>query len=334
MVALIPALLVAIFIAMRRDSKQRAFTVVRACAASLLATFGTFALTTPYFFLDFATAQQTLADQSKPHLGNDGLSPLGNLAWYVSTALPNTLTIPIALLALAGIVLIVCRPSAPRALLLLFALAFMVGICAAPLHWDRWALQIVPVLLLFAAYAGTYAFEVVRARSRLRSKWVVAAGFAALAALAVSPAAALVGQEPLLAKPGTRTLARNWIVRHVPRGTRIGIEIKTAPLDRTGLRVSSRYALGRQGTVDSYEDHGYRYLVVNGHVRDVYLAESRRYPLQAGFYRSLARDSRLVRVFRPGIHRAGSTILIYEFRRDSPPRSRPTAASAHRSSEP
>ena len=316
MVALIPALLVAIFIATRHDSRQRAVTVARAGALSLLATFGAFALSTPYFFLDFATAQRTLADQSKPHLGNDGLSPLGNFAFYMRTSLPHNLTLPIALLALAGIALIVRRPSAPRALLLLFVVTFMAAICSTPLHWDRWTLQIIPVLLLFAAYAGTRTVEAVRARSRVTSKLVVAVGFAALGALTVSPAVALVNQQQLLSKPSTRTLARDWIVRNVPRGTRIGIEIKTAPLDRTGLRVLSRHALGSSGTVDFYEDHGYRFLLVNGHVRDVYRAHPRRYPREAAFYRTLARDSRLRRVFRPSRHRAGSTILIYEFPRD------------------
>lgn len=312
MVALIPVLCAARFIAARRAGKAPAVELARDGGISVLAALGAFALVTPYFFVDFHTAQRTLADQSKPHLGNDGFSQLGNLAWYLRTALPHALTVPIALLTVAGIALAVGRLTAPRALLLLFATIFMAGICVTPLHWSRWTLQVIPVLLLFAASAVVYAFDAVTTRVRIKTQLAVGGGLIATVALSMSPAVALIDQQQLLARPSTRTLARDWIIAHVPSGTRVGTEIKTAPLDHTDLRVTRPYALALRSTVDSYEDRGFRYLIVNGHVRGVYLQESRRYPIQAAFYRNLAREGRLRLIFRPSSSRAGSTILIYE----------------------
>lgn len=81
--------------------------------AGLLAMAGGFALTTPYFFLDFDTAWGNVTREARSvHVGADGLSPRENLVWYLTSAIPRSITLPQTALAALGAVLAVWEAPA------------------------------------------------------------------------------------------------------------------------------------------------------------------------------------------------------------------------------
>jgi hypothetical protein len=69
--------------------------------------------------------------------------------------MPKNITWVHSLLAAAGTVLVVGEKRKKGWLLLAFLVLYMVGISLLPLHWERWLLQILPVLAIFAAFGLT-----------------------------------------------------------------------------------------------------------------------------------------------------------------------------------
>jgi 4-amino-4-deoxy-L-arabinose transferase-like glycosyltransferase len=310
LVTLIPVLVAAGVIAIRRKVPGAS---IRRVAGGVGAAVVGFALATPYFFLDWTAAHRSLAVENGPHVGHDGFSPLGNLRWYVGNAIPDTLSWPIALLAVAGIVLVLVRPrDARRLLLLAFSVIFLVAISVSKLHWHRWFLPILPVIVLLAAYALVKAASAVQARAG-GAAWAPALIVAGGVLVSIGPARDLVRMNMQQARPSTRVVARTWMARHVPPGSAVAREVKTAPLEGMHLRVSERYSLPQGGrTLDDYRRDGFQYLVINGGVRRAYTSEPDRYRAEADFYGQLGREACLLHVFWPRGNRYGPTISVYQ----------------------
>ena len=81
---------------------------------ALLAAPVTFAITSPYVFLDARRALSDLRTENRAvHPGADGLSPIGNFLWYTTTVAPSI--IGLAVLAVAAVGLVVVARRHPRA---------------------------------------------------------------------------------------------------------------------------------------------------------------------------------------------------------------------------
>jgi hypothetical protein len=286
---------------------------VKGIAAGVGAAVGAFLVTTPYFLLDWTTARQSLAVENGTSLGHDGFSPLGNLRWYLGLSLAKSLTWPIALLALAGAVIVLRRPRDPRRLLLVAAcVIFLLAISMSKLHWERWPLPILPVLVLLAAHALVRLVSVIRARAGQRFAGPAFAA-ASVALVAVTPAQSVIMLNMRESKPSTRILASRWIEAHVPEGSSVARELKTAPRHDPDLHIFATTSLPGAGwTISRYEREGVRYFVVNAAISSAYLSQPHRYLHQADFYRELRRDACLLHTFRAGSERYGPLIRIYE----------------------
>jgi 4-amino-4-deoxy-L-arabinose transferase-like glycosyltransferase len=309
LVMLVPVLIAAGVIAIRRRAPG---ATIRGITVGLGAALAAFALTTPYFFLDWSTARHSLAVENAPSVAHAGFSPLGNFRWYLWRSIPATISWPVVLLAVGGVVLVLMRHRAPRRLLLLAAgLLFLIAISTSKLHWSRWPLPILPVAVLFAAYAlvvGATAVQAAVGRTVLAPTVV-----AGLALVSVIPAKGVIVQNRLDARPSTRVVAREWIKTHVPAGSTVVRELKTAPLKGIPLRETYRPALPIGGwTLDRYRRDGVQYLITNAGMSGPYTTHPRRYPREAHFYRELRRQACLLHEFHPNSHRGGPIIRVYE----------------------
>jgi 4-amino-4-deoxy-L-arabinose transferase-like glycosyltransferase len=308
-VTLIPVLAAGGVIAMHRNVPGASF---RRIGAGVGAAVVTFLLTTPFFLLDWPAARRSLEVEWGPHPGHDGFSRLGNLRWYLGNAIPNTITWPVAILAVAGIVLMLVRRRNARQLLLLAAaVLFVVGISMSDLHWERWPLPILPLATLFAAHALVTVVSALRAPAgQLAPAPATAVG---LALVAILPAKEVLHLNALHSRPSTRLEAREWIAAHVPRGSIVVKEQKTAPLEGMGLRaIYSRAVAESDRTVDEYRADGVQYFIMNAAVSGAFRTQPSRYPTEAAFYRQLLQESCLMHEFRPNAHVYGPTISIYE----------------------
>lgn len=300
----------------RQASRHGKFTVNwRGIGAGLFAVAVAFALATPYFFPSFSTALADLRFEARStQLGADGLSPVENLAWYLVDAIPRSITWPQAVLAVIGISVALWKRAPRQTLLLVFVVMFLAATSLSPLHWQRWVIPILPVLVLFVACALDTVSVYISTRLRLRSEaqWRVA--ISVLLLVSVWPLYQLVLSDITQANPTTRILAREWILQNLTPGSRIAQESFTAPLAGTGFVVSEQASLAEGRTLSDYRRAGYRYLVVSSYRYEKYLAEPNRYPSQVAFYRALFSEERLLQQFEPSLVRGGAVIRIYELR--------------------
>jgi len=271
-----------------------------------------FFLSTPYFLLDFGSVWQNLAHEMRDeHLGADGRGFTGNLAWYLTSALPASMPAAWIALGASGLLLAAVRRRVAALLVALVAVLFLVAISTAALHWQRWLIQIVPLFAVFVA-AALVALAALVARTVPRRPRATAVLVVLLTGLVSAlPARDFVHVALLQARPSTRIAAREWIVANVPPGSTIAADFYTAPLHDTELRADYHFALAADGDVDHYRDAGVQYLMISDAIYSRYLREAQRYPREVAFYRSLLDRGRLVKRFSPIDAGRGPTISLY-----------------------
>jgi 4-amino-4-deoxy-L-arabinose transferase-like glycosyltransferase len=313
MVALLPCIVAAAVIPARRNLRS----AVRAAAYSVVTAIAGFLATTPYFLLDLDTARRDIrAEAELTHEFADGLSPAGNGRWYLTEALPNSMTWAIYILALAGILLIFRRRLPYQVTLVAFTVLFLIGISASKWHWQRWAIQVLPLLALFAAFAVHEATRWLAARAPERLHAGTVIPVVATALLVVAPLVDLVDVNRYDSAPSTRGLAREWMQDNVPRGSRV-VQLEklfnvrprnTAPL---GNEIEVSYDLDPSRPLQSYRDDGYDYVATFGGDPFKYMSQPQRYPAEAAFYTELACETRLVASFGRTSERDGLGIQVY-----------------------
>ncbi|HEY7107547.1 MAG TPA: glycosyltransferase family 39 protein [Acidimicrobiia bacterium] len=311
MIALLPVLVAAWVVARRCDREHVSWG---AGAAGLGGALGVFALTTPFFFLDWHAVERSLQAETVGTVTNNQSGWPGNLGFYVGNAVPGAISWVGVGLATIGLVIACARRDTRRLLLAGWVALFLAVISLSSLEWQRWIIPVLPAVLLFAASAVVAgALLVARVlRSATSRRWAVAALVTAgLVLLVAEPAVALVDYERAQAAPTTREEMRAWIIDHVPKGALVATEVKGPELRTAGYRVLDRFDLPHDGTIGDYAAHGYEYLVVNAFVSLRYRLDAARYPLHADFYRFLRERARLLADFRDSDGATGPHLKLY-----------------------
>lgn len=319
MITLLPAL-VAVDLALwralrRRQAPAREIRVLPASAAiGLIAVGAAFALSTPFLFLDFSTAVTNLASEARTtHLGADGLTPLGNLNWYVTRVIPSAMTYPQVVLLLGGMALAARRGSFAARLVLGFGVMYVVGVSLLALHWTRWMIEILPLAALFVAYALDALVSWLSARLVMRPH--TQSAFLALGAVLLSiwPAYDMVVFDRKQLQPSTRVAARIWMVEHLTPGSRIAQDRFGAALAGTSFSAEEFPALAAGHRLEDYEGR-YDYLVASSFTYGRYLAEPGRYREEVEFYEALFARGLLLQEIDPSEVRDGPVIRVYALR--------------------
>jgi Dolichyl-phosphate-mannose-protein mannosyltransferase len=321
LVALVPVLFAAAVLPHRRTVRP----ALRSAGVALASAAAAFVLSTPFFFLDWHTAMESLRNENLPLFEHEGLSPLGNLRWYLGTAIPEALTWPLVALAAAGIVVILRRRLVRQLLLVAFCVVFLAGICASELHQYHWVIQILPMLALFAATAvDTIVHRLAAAIPHVSRTSILApaALVAIIGLLLIHPVAKLIDVN---ANPTTRLAAGSWIASHLRPGSRIIEDARNVPLDHTRFSVDYHFATPRDQrpvppgrTVAEYQRAGYEYLIVNTSWLVYTTFSPDRFPDATVFYEAVACRTRLIAVFNHDSLLHGPPIRIYQLQ--DPPR--------------
>ena len=298
-------------------------SALRASAIASGSAFAGFAVSTPYFFMDWHAAWRSLQAENEPMLTQGHLTPIGNLRWYLGTAIPASLTWPLVALCLAGILMASWRRRPAQLLLLVFCATFLAGICASTLHWQRWVIEILPLLVLFAASTiDSVVQRLITLAPRVPRAWilrpVVLVGITG--ALVIHPAAELVAVNRRDARPSTSREALNWIVAHVQRGTRVLADPSTL-ITRENTRLDvDQIVSPRTDTLAGYREAGVVYLVVDSLKSGYYAADHTRYPHETALYRDIACQTRLLAVFQTTTTRRGAAVRIYRLDQEPDPK--------------
>ena len=307
LVALVPVLLVVDALVLRRTATPRRRALIPA-ALGLAAIAAAFAVSTPYLFLDWGNSIATVLPEARAtHLGADGLSRPGHLWWYVSQALPLSLSWPQVIMALLGLVLVLLEGRVRQLLLVLYVAVFLAIISLPALHWERWLIPVLPIFAFFVAHG------IVSLGRRLFASTQIQTGFIVVCAIALTllPASQSVPYTLREAKKSTRILAREWIVDNLPAESRIVEEGYAAYLGGTAFEFTEKYTLADYGAPEDYAQEGHDYLIASEGIYGRYYREPERYAAEIAFYEALLGCDCLVQEFPSSLTQGGPTIRIY-----------------------
>lgn len=287
-----------------------------------------FAVASPFVLLRVPQVIEDLRFEARgDHPGADGLSFAGNVAFYLGQAVPASFSLVLLILAAVGAVILVRTAGRPIAVLGAFAVAYLIGISAAPLHWDRYVIPLAPLVGIGVAAAALTIADVVVARaggrrsgragdqpeggpgSPSRGPATVALASVLVGLLVLPSVASIAAADRLRSLPSTRAVASDWIRDNLPPDSGIAAEMYTSYGDVGGdvLRVAS---LGDR-PLSAWRDDGYRYLLWSSSMADRYV-DAARYPNQHAMYAALEASGRRLATFLPGPDRAGPEIRVYE----------------------
>jgi 4-amino-4-deoxy-L-arabinose transferase-like glycosyltransferase len=264
----------------------------------------------PFVFLDFRTMLHDVAREARPeHLGATGEGFFLNFLWYFRGPLPTALSLAGLALALTGLAFCIFSRHKERWVLVSFPLAFLLFISGLNLRWERWILPALPFLCLLLA-AG--AMQLIRYVSTRAGHRAAIAG----AALVISVVLGPLGYRSLayaraLSAPYTSTVARQWMIKNLPRDSRVLIEVYSPTLpsglfqvfavnEQGNLQqaqsaygdVGPEWEIGRMRDTTDLEKFKIQYVVFSN--RDRYIAESNRYAREVEIYERVVKSGALI----------------------------------------
>ncbi len=298
LLSLLPILILADLLQRREGSPAAARkALLGQLALSVGATLTALALFTPFALLDFRTTVENLSHESRDaQLGFDGLSPLGNLRWYLAAAIPKNVSWLHGLLAALGAGLVVRQKSKKGWLLLAFLVLYLAAISLFSLHWERWLLAILPVLAILAA------FGLITLARWLSERFArPAAGQAIVASLAVVALALPLYQVSLLtwqrAAPSPRVLAFEWALQNLPDGTGLVVEPMYRGVAQSPFVLHVQSGTPPDKSMAAYWNEGFEYILVHHYYLTQYRKDPARYADKLLFYEQLFASGCLVREF-------------------------------------
>jgi Flp pilus assembly protein TadD len=318
---LVVALLTAHAIRVRREEGPAAGVVLSTLLIQAFFLAGlAFAATSPYVLLDPGSALRDIGFESRHMaIGHLGREQGRAFAYYVSRGLPQGWTPVGALLALAGVVVLLARRETrvraiPGAL---FATVFLLVLGSWRMAAPRYLLPLAP---LGAAWGGALVAIVAAGARRPSVSRLLLGGGAVL--LLAAPAVTTLRQLQERGGVDSRVSAAAWIEQNVPAGSSILVERYGPEPDPDTYLVLYLpfHAVAPHVYDDAYVTHLYRtfdYVVLSSGVSARYLAKPLEYPQQASFYPALLHGFREVAVF-DGRLTTGPVIRILERRRDAP----------------
>jgi hypothetical protein len=287
-----------------------------------------FVVANPYALFDWEMFREGLRTQSAA--SSDGGGKLGlvadsGISYYLGTLTWGLGWLP-ALAALGGAIALTVRRSRLALVLVPAPLLFLLFMGVQDRFFARWLLPVYPVLCLLAAWAA------VELAPRVRAPVAVAGALLCAQGLVFS-----VHNDLVLARTDTWTLARDWMVEHIPEGTRVVIEPiapdqwatdvgRPSALTDSGRRWDKWRTSNYKGERIKLEDYertlsprmleryargGYCYVLTGSTQMGRALREPREVPGAVAYYRALERRSTVLYRVTPGATRPFSFDFSY-----------------------
>ncbi len=243
----------------------------------------------PFVFLNVHLVVLNLISESRPtHLGQDGLTWVGNLLYYLQTYLDQG-SLGLLVLAIVGGILAVRRFGA-RSVPLLSGLFYWVFVSRLPLHWERWSLpMIISPLILSAITLGWAQTSAWKAKGLWKGLL-----FPLVAVTVVLLAGQIFRCEVIMARLGavdTRLAGLSLLEHRGINNSNAVVSQYTplAPAWKPGFDFVS-------AATDSVWMVGKNYAVSSSFMYDRFLAEPQRYQRETEFYQNLFKGSEVLRL--------------------------------------
>lgn len=231
-------------------------------------------------------------------------------AWlYYMRVLNWGLGLPLMATSLAGLLLAAYRRRHGDLLLLCSVIMYYTGISLVRSYFARYALSLIPVLMILVAEFLIVAGEVMSTRSGLR--WRPALLSAVTLLLLAYPLATVVRHNYLLTQLDTRTIAKQWIEKHIPSGSKLAVEWHGPPI-ATALdpepysqhiydvfKIDPFAQNSALYSLEYYRDNGFDYLIVNSFTYNLRWINTEVTRRRSAFYSSLDEKLPLLQTFQP-----------------------------------
>jgi hypothetical protein len=206
-------------------------------ALGLGALLGTYALLSPYTFLDLPGFLYGVAEQGLYNT-DPSLSPAENMARYYTFVLAReSIGYLAVLLVLLGAARVMAAPRSRDLVALAFIVPYLSFFFASPAQFDRFLLPAQPAL---AALAG-YGLDAILTRAFFKESRIGrGAAAAVIAAVLVPPFLPSVRYLKTRLAPSVRDETREWALERLPAGTRIGVS-RLGPSFRATPFVEGRF---------------------------------------------------------------------------------------------
>jgi hypothetical protein len=174
---------------------------------------------------------------------------------------------------LAGLALTLWRINPARAVFLTFPVMYYGYYGAQRINFRGNLIPVYPFLAVLAAYTVVELIEWLGRSALGRRRFVVPALAALVLSLVIVPPLRTAIRFDIEAtRPDTGTLAREWIDRTFPPGTKFAVERFTPVLDPKRYQIVQESRLVNR-SVRSYRDEGVQYLIVSSMAYDRYSPE-------------------------------------------------------------
>ncbi len=279
----------------------------------ITAIFAAFFTTTPYILLDFPTSLTTIRHEARTsHLGADNLSQLGNFFWYLTIAIPNSISWPLTILAYLGFFQLIISRRFDKVIFASFTIMFLTAISLLSLHWEYWLVPVIPFIFI-AAFAGfSYVSKFLFTRYKIKAVSIASGIFLVLS---ISP---YIYQSTIynLGKAGTTTRiqAREWITKNLPPKSKIIQEQYSASLENTTFSYDEYFSLAEKFSSEKIKNLNTEYIITSSYIYERYFHEPNRYINEINFYQNIDTNSYLVKQIKPALIHSGPTINIYKIR--------------------
>ncbi|ACB53561.1 hypothetical protein cce_4213 [Crocosphaera subtropica ATCC 51142] len=303
--------------------------------SSVLTCTGAVFIASPFLFLDF---KQVLIDISQEnrlfHLGATGEGFINDLIWYIQNPLIQSFTFLGILLISFGIFLVLVINQEKLLLLVSFPSLFLLFISVLNLRWERWIIPMIPFLCILLAYTIYQISKLIE----LRFNYFL--GSCLILIILTSIIIPLLQNNMLqgykLSGVDTRTFTGEWMLRNIPKNSKILVENYTPQLPKTSFQFfivkhnkdgiiekfnaersshATFYPYGKIGNLKSIEeiDKNKIQYIIMGNYYDLYLREKNRYPKIVDRYEDIINSGELIyEAQKNNKVRQGPMIRIYK----------------------
>lgn len=266
---------------------------------------GSFFLTTPYALFDYPQFRADLQYEWEHHKVLGHIGSEGNSGQWLLGQLITRSDRWLTFAAAVGFVLAIWRKQWSVLLVGSFVLVYFANMSTNLVRFERFLVPMIPGLAIGAGYMVA---AIVRWRPQPRTHFML---FLLLGLLLLEPLLGVIQLNRNLAQTDVRTIARAWIVEHIPPDSRIARESFTPNLDNEGYQVQTIGFLNQHSTA-WYQENGFDYLIFAQARYGVLWRDPERYADLIAQYKTLWDDMELMAEFMgPYVGRPNHVIRIY-----------------------
>lgn len=230
-------------------------------------------------------------------VGVDSLGFWGNIWWYLKGPINWGMGLHFEIMALFGLLFTLYRFKKIYIPVFVFIITYFLVIGGGNFRWERYAILLMPFV---AMYSASFLYSFVESLSPIsflaNYKNAIIIFFAII--IIISPIYNILRYDYLLTQKDTRVLAKEWVEENIPIGSKIGQDAYTGDLSSDLFKITKKYSLGSEA-FSHYTENGYQYLLVSDTQYLRYFAESDKYPQFINFYKTLFKNGKLIKDFRP-----------------------------------